>query len=356
MNGQLLIQKNNLINNFSEIKKCVPNSKIMSVIKSNAYGHGMLEVAKILNNTDSYAVATIKEAKFLRENNIKKEIICLQGFSNSAEYKYCSENNIRPVIHEFSQINIIENTKLAKSIKLWIKIDTGMNRLGFHTSNFSEVFDKCNNNRNISSPIGVMTHLACADEEEDNLSELQIQKILNIIEGYNTEISILNSAGIIKYSNNLKHYDHWVRPGLMLYGVNPCSTLNHINLKPVMTLKAPIISIKECKKGESIGYGHTYKVSKDTKIAAIGIGYGDGFSRQFSNVGKVFYKNNLFKIVGRVSMDIITVDIEDTNLSVGSYVELWGDNINIKDLSKSINTIPYELMCNLGNRLNKYYI
>ena len=356
MNGQLLIKKKNLINNFSEIKKYNPNSKIMSVIKSNAYGHGILEVAKILNNTDSFAVATIKEAKYLRENNINKEIICLQGFSDSAEYKYCSENNIRPVIHEFSQINIIENTKLNNPVKLWIKIDTGMNRLGFHVSDFFEIFDRCSKNKNIKNPIGVMTHLACADEDEDNISELQIQKILNIIEGHNTEISLFNSAGIIKYSKNFNHSNCWIRPGLMLYGVNPCTTLNNINLKPAMTLTAPVIAIKNCKKGEAIGYGHTYKVKKDTRIAAIGIGYGDGFSRQFSNIGKVFYENNFFNIVGRVSMDIITIDIKDTNINVGNFVELWGDNININEVSKLINTIPYELMCNLGNRLEKLYI
>ena len=356
MNGQLLIKKDNLINNFSEIKKYSPNSKIMSVIKSNAYGHGMLEVAKTLKDSDAFAVATIKEAMFLRKNNINKEIICLQGFSDSCEYKYCSENNIRPVIHEFSQINIIESTAINKPIKLWIKIDTGMNRLGFHVSDFFEIFNKCNNNKNIESPIGVMTHLACADEDEDNVSELQIIKILNIIEGQNTEISLFNSAGIIKYSKKLKHNDNWIRPGLMLYGVSPCTKLNNIHLKPAMTLTAPVISVKDCKEGESIGYGHTYKVKKDTRLAAIGIGYGDGFPRQFSNLGKVYYENNFFNIVGRVSMDIITVDIKNTNINVGSFVELWGDNINIKEISKLINTIPYELMCNLGNRLNKKYI
>jgi len=354
MNGRVLVNKNNLINNLSEIKKYAPNSKIMSVIKSDGYGHGMLEVAKVLDNSDAFAVATIKEAIYLRDNKIKKEIVCLQGFSNSNEYIYCSENNIRPVINNFSQINIIENTSIKKPIKLWIKIDTGMNRLGFKESDFQEVFNKCNNK--INKPIGVMTHLACADEDKDNFSEKQIKLLENIIKDTDTELSIFNSAGIIKHSKNFKNCSHWVRPGLMLYGVNPCKTSNEINIKPVMTLTAPVISIKECKKGEKIGYGHTYEVKNDTRIALIGIGYGDGFSRQFSNIGKVFFENNFFSIVGRVSMDIITVDIKDKDIQIGSNVELWGNNINIKDVSNSIGTIPYELMCSIGNRLQKEYI
>ena len=354
MNGRILVNKNNLFNNFSEIKKYTPNSKIMSVIKSDGYGHGMLEVAKVLDNSDAFAVATIKEAIYLRDNKIKKEIVCLQGFSDLTEYIYCSENNIRPVIHNFSQINIIENTSIKKPIKLWIKIDTGMNRLGFKESDFQEVFNKCSSK--INDEIGIMTHLACADEDEENFSKKQIDSIENITTNNNIELSIFNSAGIIKYSKNFNNSKHWIRPGLMIYGVSPCNTLNGINIKPAMTLTAPVISVKECKKGEKIGYGHTYKVKKDTRIASVGIGYGDGFSRQFSNIGKVFFENNFFNIVGRVSMDIITIDVEDKDIKIGSNVELWGNNINIKDVSRSIDTIPYELMCSLGNRLQKEYI
>ena len=142
----------------------------------------------------------------------------------------------------------------------------------------------------------------------------------------------------------------------MLYGISPCRLLKKVNLKPVMTLTAPVISIKKCKKGETIGYGQTHKLENDTRIAAIGIGYGDGFPRKLSNIGKVFYNNNFFNIVGRVSMDIITVDIGDKDIKVGCNVELWGENINIKEVANSIDSIPYELMCALGNRLDKEYI
>ena len=143
MNGCILINKTNLINNLSQIKRLSPDSKVMSMIKSDAYGHGIIEVAKVLDDSHAFAVATIQEAKYLRNNNITKEIVCLQGFSNASEYLYCSENNIRPVIHDLSQIYIIEETLLENKIKIWIKIDTGMNRLGFHNHDFYEVLNKC---------------------------------------------------------------------------------------------------------------------------------------------------------------------------------------------------------------------
>ena len=142
----------------------------------------------------------------------------------------------------------------------------------------------------------------------------------------------------------------------MLYGVSPCENNEEIKIKPAMTLKAPVISIKECKKGEKIGYGHTYQFEKDTRIASLGIGYGDGFSRNLSNVGRVFYENSFFNIVGRVSMDILTVDIGNKEIDLGTQFELWGNNISIRDVSDLIDTIPYELMCSLGNRLKKEYI
>ena len=356
MNGNILINRKNIAHNLSEIKKYSPNSKIMSVIKSDAYGHGMLEVAKSLYASDSLAVATIKEAVYLRSKKINKEIVCLQGFSNSEELIYCSENNIRPVIHDLSQINIMDNTSLVRSIKLWIKIDTGMNRLGFNNTDFQEIFKKIKKNKKVVHPIGVMTHLACADEDHDTFSDKQISLFKKAVNETNIELSIFNSAGIVKYSKNIKDINYWARPGLMLYGVSPCGSLKGVVLKPAMTLTAPIISIKECKKGDAIGYGQTYKVKNDTRIAAIGIGYGDGFPRKLSNIGKVFYNNNIFNIVGRVSMDIITVDIEDKDMEVGCNVELWGENINIKEVASSIDAIPYELMCSLGNRLSKEYI
>lgn len=355
MNGSILINKNNLINNLNEIKKFSPTSKIMSMIKSDAYGHGIIETAKLLKKSDAFAVATMEEAKFLRDNRIKKEIVCLQGFSNESECIYCSENNIKPVMHDFSQINIIEKASLNNKIKIWIKIDTGMNRLGFHNDNFQEVFDKCKENKKIEDPIGIMTHLACADEDNDTFSLKQIDLFKNIINISDIELSIFNSAGIIKYSKSVKSDNHWIRPGLMIYGINPCNDLNEINIKPVMTLKAPVISVKKCKKGDSIGYGQTYKISNDTQIAALGIGYGDGIPRRLSNIGKVFFEGDEFNIVGRISMDIIMIDIRNKNIKVGSNVELWGENINIKEVSESIDSIPYELMCSLGNRLSKKY-
>tara|TARA_B100001989_G_scaffold249480_1_gene224857 strand:+ start:1985 stop:3049 length:1065 start_codon:yes stop_codon:yes gene_type:complete len=354
MNGNIIVNKKNLIHNLSEIKKYTKKSKIMSVIKSNGYGHGILEVAAALKDSDAFAVATIKEAAYLRKYNIEKEIVCLQGFSNIEECVYCSQSNIRPVIHCLKQVNIIEEAKLKKPMKVWIKFDTGMNRLGFKEMNLEKLMNKIENK--IQPPVGIMTHLACADEENDDFSQKQIELFKNIIKNTEAELSIFNSAGIIKYIEEYHDLGDWVRPGLMLYGVNPCSNDKSLNIKPAMSLTAPVISTKKCKKGERIGYGHTYEFIKDTTIASLGIGYGDGFPRELSNLGKVFFEDNFFNIIGRVSMDILTVDIGDNKVDIGANVELWGDNINIKEVSDLINTIPYELMCGLGERLQRKYI
>ena len=158
MNGSILINKNNLINNLSEIKKLSPNSKVMTMIKSDAYGHGVIETAKLLRDSDAFTVATMEEAKYLRDSNINKEIVCLQGFSNKNEYEYCSKNNIKPVIHDLSQISIIEETQLENKIRIWIKIDTGMNRLGFNNSDFQMIYNICKKNKKIDKPVSY-THL-----------------------------------------------------------------------------------------------------------------------------------------------------------------------------------------------------
>ena len=354
MNGRIIVSKNNLVHNLSEIKKYAKNSKIMSVIKSDGYGHGILEVASALEDSDAFAVATIKEAVYLRENKVKKEIVCLQGFSNKEEAQYCSKNNIRPVIHCSEQICIIKETSFDLPLSVWIKIDTGMNRLGFKNIDLPKIIEEIH--KKINHPVGVMTHLACADEDDDSFSYNQVKTFENIIKETKAELSILNSAGIIKYWKKFNNVSEWIRPGIMLYGVSPCKNNEEIKIKPAMTLKAPVISIKECKKGEKIGYGHTYQFKKDTRIASLGIGYGDGFSRNLSNVGRVFYENSFFNIVGRVSMDILTVDIGNKEIDLGTQFELWGNNISIRDVSDLIDTIPYELMCSLGNRLKKEYI
>lgn len=355
MNGQILINRNNLIHNLSEIKKYAKDSKIMSVIKSDGYGHGILEVASALKKSDAFAVATINEAIYLRNNNIEKQIVCLQGFSNIEECIYCSQNNIRPVVHNHEQVNIIKNTKLQKPISIWMKFDTGMNRLGFKETDLATLINEVKDKTQY--PIGIMTHLACADDDHDNFSQKQIERFHDIVKNTKAEFSIFNSAGVIKYFKKYQNFSEWIRPGIMLYGVSPLSNCeNDINIKPAMTLVAPVISIKKCKQGEKIGYGHTYEFKKDTMIASLGIGYGDGVSRNLTNTGKVFFEDNYFNIVGRISMDIITIDIEDKKIDIGANVELWGDNINIKEVSDSINTIPYELMCGLGDRLQRKYI
>lgn len=329
--------------NFGIVKKIANNSKIMSVIKTNAYGHNILKVAKSLSGSDAFAVAEISEAKILRKNYIKKRIICLQGFENIKELNFCKKNKIEPVIHNEYQLREVARLKKKSFENIWIKFNTGMNRLGFDVKEANNIFKKI---YGASEKINLMTHFSDADEKFDKKTNKQLRLFNSILSTEKMEKSLSNSAGILKYDDS--HSD-WVRPGLLLYGIN----LTHkkiTGLKPVMKVTAKVIATRKCKKGDEIGYGSTYKCKKSEYIAALSIGYGDGLPRSFSNNGKVFFKGKKFSIVGRISMDITTISSGNNQLKIGDELEIWGDNISVEDISSNINTIPYELLCNIKSK------
>ena len=218
-----------------------------------------------------------------------------------------------------------------------------MNRLGFDVKEANNIFKKI---YSASEKINLMTHFSDADEKFDKKTNKQLRLFNSILSTEKMEKSLSNSAGILKYDNS--HSD-WVRPGLLLYGIN----LTHkkiTGLKPVMKVTAKVIATRKCKKGDEIGYGSTYKCKKSEYIAALSIGYGDGLPRSFSNNGKVFFKGKKFSIVGRISMDITTISSGNNQLKIGDELEIWGDNISVEDISSNINTIPYELLCNIKSK------
>ena len=345
-----------LARNYQTIKACAPQSKVLAVLKANAYGHGLELIAKALPQADAFGVARISEAILLREAGITQPIVLLEGFFSTDELILLAEHNLDTVIHNTVQLTAITTCKLTKPLKVWLKIDSGMHRLGINPNEFDTYFDLLSASNNVKEPIVLMSHLGCADDTKNTITELQTDvfnqcKPLNVVER-----SLANSAGICAWPNT--HYD-WVRPGLMLYGISPMlpsSTEKPTaadNIEPVMTLKSSLIAIRHIQAGESVGYGGAWTSTEATTIGVIAIGYGDGYPRHAENGAPVYINRRIVPIVGKVSMDMITIDLgANAKDIVGDEVILWGAELPVEMVAQHATTIPYELLCNISRRVH----
>jgi alanine racemase len=345
-----------LKHNLVIVRKTAPQAKVMAVIKANAYGHGMYEVAQALIDADAFAVARVAEAVELRDANIKCPIVVLAGFNCVSELTTCNELELDVVIHCEQQIELLNKANLDKPITVWMKINTGMNRLGFDPSDVASVIHRLELNSKIRQPFKVMTHLACADDMSSEATANQITLFDELVSDTTGEQSVTNSAGLLAWSYAQRH---WVRPGIMLYGGSPFlnKAAEDDGLKPVMTLKSNILDIRCVKKGQSVGYSGTWTATKTCLIATIGIGYGDGYPRHASTGTPVLINKQNAYLVGRVSMDSITVDITECgDVCIGDDVILWGDGLPIEDVAKASDTISYDLMCGVTQRVPRRYI
>jgi alanine racemase len=337
-----------LLNNFSVVKKLASKSKIMAVLKANAYGHGLIEVAKALKDTDGISVLSIDEAERLRHLGFKKTILLLEGFFELSEVKVASELNLNITIHSQDQIDFINNGKPKVPLDIHLKINTGMNRLGFLPEEVGYLVETLSDNPYVGE-ITLMTHFANADEKEG--IEKQFNIFNNISINYNLDCSVSNSAALLRYPEVALD---WVRPGIMLYGASPIEDKNPVSfgLKPVMRLMSKIIAIQEISSGESVGYGSTFTSKKSMRIGIVACGYGDGYPRNAKIGTPVFVQNKHTHIIGRVSMDMLYVDLSDNKKAVvGSDVELWGENVSVDEVAKYCGTVGYELLCNISSSM-----
>lgn len=351
-----LIQLDHLAHNLQLLRSYTQDAKIISVVKADAYGHGLAQSAQALSQSDAFAVACVDEALALRSTGILHPIICLQGFKNVKELQQIVDANIQTVVHSPHQVKILRSYGLKQSIQVWLKIDTGMGRLGFVAAQAEEFFEQLRQINNISK-IRLMTHFANADMLDDIKMEKQRHCFEKITQKYpECECSAANSAASIAYSKTL--YD-WVRPGLCLYGVSPFqSHQSHPDLtdfKPVMSVHAPIISIKEMVKGDTIGYGGTYTCPHNMRVAVIAMGYADGYPRNLHREANVSIHGNLAPIIGRVSMDMITVDVSNVDVEIGDEAELWGQDISVHEVANAANMLSYELLCSIADHVHRIY-
>lgn len=342
-----------LAHNVKQIRLRAPSSKLMAVVKANAYGHGLVRVAQALAGlVDGFAVARVEEGVKLRKSGLSERIVVLEGFVSEAELQYLLDYDLEASLHAFHQLTILTNTAPApKALGVWLKIDTGMNRLGFKPSEVPGVYQHLIDLKNVKKPLHFMSHFANADDTQDPKTQTQLARFDELTFAYNGEKSIANSAGILGWPNTQKD---WIRAGLLLYGISPFfnATGAELNLKPLMSLHSRIIAIREVAAGETVGYSSTWTSPTKTKLGVIAIGYGDGYPRQAKNGTPVLINDTRVPIVGRVSMDMITVDLGlQSSVKIGDKATLWGDGLPVEEIATWANTIPYTLVCGITQRV-----
>ena len=340
--AELIIDSSKIISNIAHLKSFKSSeSKFMFIVKSNAYGHSLKEIVKNLeSHVDAFGVVRMEEAILVREAS-SKPILLMQGIYTDHEIDEAVKNNIQVVIHDMSQFKLIGNND--NELGLWIKINTGMNRLGLSKEELKVVYEK----GIIRSDSVLMTHMACADNPDDPMNKEQIQNFeeaFDLVER-KTKRSICNSACLINFPE--LSFD-WVRSGIAAYG----GEFKNLNLKTAMTFRAPIISIRNIKKGERVGYGGRKKASKDMRIAIVYAGYADGIPQTTTDGTKVLVNDKQAEIFGRVSMDLVSIDI--TNLpqvSENDLVSFWCEELPINEFSNNNGLISYELMTRISSRV-----
>ena len=331
--------------NISTVRSLIGSSRILAVVKADAYGHGLGLIAEGFGNADAFGVVSAEEAIALRELNISHRIVLLEGFFEKKELEIIRELRLEPVVHSHAQIKILSESKLMLSA-IWLKIDTGMNRLGFDSAALDDAYKKL---RPLSDNIILMSHLANANLPNDLSVEEQIKKFGDVTLGYSNEKSLANSGGVLKWPSS--HFD-WVRPGLILYGVSPFPGVaaESLGLKPVMRVLSNLISVRQAKAGEPVGYGGDYVCPEDMTIGVAAYGYADGYPRRLETGPPVLVRNTRAKIVSS-SMDMMILDLRGVeNPNIGDEVTLWGKNLPVEEVSSTLDTIPYELLCSVRRR------
>ena len=325
--------------------KQMHGGKALAVIKANAYGHGALHCAKAIEGeADGFAVACLEEALQLRQAGIKNPILLLEGFFEVAELPEIIANNLWIVIHAQWQIEMLLAEKLVKPVQVWLKMDSGMHRVGVSPLEYSQAFMRLVGHANVAK-IVCISHFANADNLSSAHTKQQITLFQNTLQSLQVkEISLANSAAILAWP---QAYKNWSRPGIMLYGADPLMNAD-TSLRAVMQLTSKVISIRHIEKGESIGYGSMFTAARDTVVGVVACGYADGYPRSASDKAPAAVNGVMTKLIGRVSMDMLFVDLTDiAQAKIGSRVELWGDQVLANDVAKAAGTIAYELFCNV---------
>lgn len=335
--------------NLARLRLAAPQARVMAVIKANAYGHGLVPVALALSGADAFAVARIEEAAALRAAGITQPIVLLEGILNAGQLAEAAQLQLELVVHEAGQIALLEEFRGSHRFGLWLKIDTGMNRLGLRSDEFPGAWARLTALRPLA--LRVLTHLASADDPSSQQTAEQLARLALLVAGLDAEVSVANSAALLTLPET---HRQWVRPGLALYGASPFAGQRGaaLGLQPAMTLLSTVIARRELKAGERVGYGGTWQAERPTRLAILAGGYGDGLLRSLPAGSPVWLAGQRAPLAGRISMDMLAVDVSDLpEVAVGDQAEIWGPNLPVEELAELAGTIPYELLCGVSQRV-----
>jgi len=344
--------------NLRVVRRLAPGSKVMAAVKADAYGHGAVQVARALETegVDALAVACMEEALQLREAHLlSTPITLLEGVISIEEAALAVYERLQVVVHDHWQIELLEQLPASAQVNVWFKLDSGMHRLGFPLADVPRLVQTLKRHPTWIFQ-GWITHLACADELQSAATPMQIAAYNQALQGVAGPRSIANSAGLLAWP--AARVD-WVRPGLMLYGASPLpgKVGRELDLKPALTLQSRLIAIREYAADEPIGYGQTWRTPERMKIGVVAVGYADGVHRCLPSGTPVIIRDVRVALVGRVSMDMITVDLRAVpDAAVGDAVTLWGAALPAEEIAIHANTLAYELFCGLTQRVRFRYL
>jgi alanine racemase len=332
-----------------QVARRATSARIMAVIKADAYGHGLVRCAEALNSADGFALLDLRDGLRLREAGFRQPILLLEGAFSADELPRIAGHGIACVIHSPQQLAMLDGgARIGNKLSVWLKVNTGMNRLGFMPQDVPAAMEKLRAHPAVRE-VTLMTHFSHADEATG--VEAQLQMFNQLAAPHRAARSLANSAALLRYPQ--AHGD-WVRPGIMLYGASPFEEASaaELGLKPVMTLRTHIISVRELRAGECVGYGGTFCADRAVRMGVAACGYADGYPRHASTGTPVLVDGKRTRTLGRVSMDMLCVDLSALpDAGVGSAVTLWGEGLPVEEVARAARTISYELLCAVTARV-----
>jgi len=337
-----------LRNNLAVARARAPDSRAWAVVKANAYGHGLLRAVDALAAADGFALLDLEEAVRLRDAGVRKPILLLEGFFSLDDLAVVVEHGLAVVVHSEEQVDMLAAASFPTRVPLYLKLNTGMNRLGFSAEAFGIALERLQGCR-MAGEITLMTHFADADGER-GVRE-QLERFDRVTQGIAGPRSLANSAALLRFPET--HAD-WVRPGIMLYGCSPFAdeSAERLGLQPAMTLASELLAVRELAAGERIGYGGAFVAPRRMRIGVVACGYADGYPRHAPNGTPVLVAGRRARTAGRVSMDMLTVDLTGIpEAAVGAPVTLWGEGLSADEVATAAGTISYELLCRLAARV-----
>jgi len=351
----VVIDRSAIKHNLQRVREMVSDTKIMAVIKADGYGHSIELAAAALSSADEFAVTSLDDVERLHSQGFDKPMTLLSSRFSVEDLERMSARKIRPAIYDLEQVSALSELDISTNLDVWLKVDTGMGRLGFCIDDAHLIANRLLTNKAIRS-VSAMTHLANADAPNHPSNQRQIKSFLKFAKEHDfAELSLMNSGGIVAFAEQAHDV---VRPGVMLYGISPQlgASAGSLGLRPAMTFKSELISVKRMPVGSSIGYGSRYALDADSRIGIISCGYADGYPRHAPNGTPVLINGLYVPLIGTVSMDLIAVDLGDVKVDVGDQVILWGEDNPIESIAELSGTIAYELVCGITTRVERVVI